>query len=132
MKIMKSIIILTMVLAGLSAVSFAEEPDDTMGSKTGGDMMTGADKGSGMGSMQSMTGMMGNMVATSDGGVVVMLGNKLYKYDKNLRLVKKTEINDDMKKMQRMKNGGSGQDKGKADIPAAPEEDTGQEPNDQQ
>ena len=32
------------------------------------------------------------VVATSDGGVVVMMGDKLAKYDKNLNLVKETEL----------------------------------------
>jgi hypothetical protein len=33
-----------------------------------------------------------NLVATSDGGVVVRCGNELFKYDKNLKLVKQVEI----------------------------------------
>jgi hypothetical protein len=133
MKNMKSIILLAMVLVGLSTVSFAEDPDDTMGSMMGGGMMKGPDKGCGMGSMQSMMGMMSNIVATSDGGVVVMIGNKLYKYDKNLKLVKETEIKIDMKSMQRMmERGGTVQDKGNVDNPTTPEEETGQEPQDQQ
>lgn len=47
------------------------------------------------------------MVATGDGGVIVMAGNKLLKYDKNLNLVKEAEIKMDMecmKKMMDMKN----------------------------
>jgi hypothetical protein len=133
MKNMKSIIMLTMVLVGLSTVSFAEDPDDTMGPMIGGGMMQGPDKGSGMGSMHSIMGMMSNIVATSDGGVVVMICNKLYKYDKNLKLVKETEIEVDMKGMQRMmKRRSTVQDKGNVDNPATPEEETGQEPQDQQ
>ena len=42
----------------------------------------------GMGRMMKNT----SMVATSDGGVVVLMGNKLYKYDKDLMLQKQTEI----------------------------------------
>ena len=33
-----------------------------------------------------------NIVATSDGGVVVLVGNKIVKYDKNLNLVKEVTI----------------------------------------
>ena len=47
--------------------------------------------------------MMGKQViATTDGGVVVMSCNKLYKYDKDLNLIKEVEIPVDMKYMQEM------------------------------
>jgi len=42
------------------------------------------------------------MVATSDGGVIVTIGNKLYKYDSNLNLQKEVEIPFDMKAMKKM------------------------------
>lgn len=42
------------------------------------------------------------IVATSDGGVVVMMGNKLMKYDRNLRLVSENEMNMDMQGMKKM------------------------------
>lgn len=41
-----------------------------------------------------------SMIATSDGGVVILVGNKLMKYDKNLNLVKEVEIKIDMEEMQ--------------------------------
>lgn len=46
-----------------------------------------------------MSGMMMDkkLVATKDGGVAVLLGNKLIKYDAKLNLVKETEIKVDMK-----------------------------------
>ncbi len=73
-----------------------------------------------MGSMQTMMGMMNNIVATSDGGVVVMIGNKLYKYDKDLNLKKEVEIKVDLKSMQRMMDtlGTWGENKAKAKKPA--------------
>lgn len=44
------------------------------------------------------------MIATSDGGVVIMIGNKLFKYDKELKLIAKGEIKMDSGPMQqRMK-----------------------------
>ncbi|MBU0709697.1 MAG: hypothetical protein KJ923_03175 [Candidatus Omnitrophica bacterium] len=40
-----------------------------------------------------MKGMMEKkMVATEDGGVAILFGNKLLKYDKNLKLIKEVEI----------------------------------------
>lgn len=43
-----------------------------------------------------------SMVASSDGGIIVMSGNKLLKYDKDLNLVKEVEIKVDMEGMQKM------------------------------
>jgi hypothetical protein len=100
---MSKIIMLAAVLISFSAASFAADADQTGGSMMGGGgMMMGSDRGDDMGSMGAMMGMMNSLVATSDGGVVVMIGNKLYKYDKNLNLVKEAEIKVDVKGMQRM------------------------------
>lgn len=44
------------------------------------------------------------MIATSDGGIVVLIGNKLYKYDSSLSLQKEAEIPIDMEGMQKMMN----------------------------
>jgi len=41
---------------------------------------------------QIMSGNQKQMVATNDGGVIVMAGNKLLKYDKDLNLVKEAEL----------------------------------------
>jgi hypothetical protein len=41
------------------------------------------------------------VVATSDGGVVVVVGDRIIKYDKNLNLVKEAEIKMDVGAMQR-------------------------------
>ena len=41
------------------------------------------------------------LLATQDGGVVLMIGNKLIKYDSQLNLVKETEIKIDMEAMQK-------------------------------
>ena len=40
------------------------------------------------------------LVATGDGGVVVMADNKLFKYDKELNLVKEVELKIDTQAMQ--------------------------------
>jgi hypothetical protein len=48
--------------------------------------------------------MMGKkMIATSDGGVIVMFCNKLYKYDKDLNLKKEVEIPMDVEHMKKMR-----------------------------
>jgi len=41
------------------------------------------------------------MVATSDGGVVLIIGNKMYKYDKDLKLKGEAEIKIDMEAMKK-------------------------------
>ncbi|MFA5119276.1 MAG: hypothetical protein WC695_10625 [Candidatus Omnitrophota bacterium] len=42
------------------------------------------------------------MTATNDGGVVVLIGNRLMKFDKTLGLIKEVEIKQDMEGMQKM------------------------------
>ncbi len=71
---------------------------------TGQGMMGQGMMGQGMmGQGMMMGGMMGkSLVSTEDGGVVVMIGNKLYKYDKNLELKKEVEIEIDYQGMQNM------------------------------
>ncbi len=71
----------------------------------GKDMM--GDKGKGMmgGKMMGMMGMCSMMqkqiVATSDGGIIVAAGNKLTKYDKDLNVVKEVELKMDMDGMHK-------------------------------
>jgi hypothetical protein len=42
------------------------------------------------------------IIATSDGGIVVAIGNKLYKYDSSLNLQKEAEIPVDMEGLKKM------------------------------
>ncbi len=52
---------------------------------------------------KAMASMMGKaMLPTDDGGVIVMIANKLYKYDKNLALINETELSVDFQNMQKM------------------------------
>ena len=44
-------------------------------------------------------GLMGKAMVASDGGVIVLMGDKLLKYDKNLKLVQEVTIQIDMKAM---------------------------------
>ena len=86
-----------------------------------------------MGKMQGMTGMMAakQMVAVKDGGVIVLTGNKLLKYDQDLNLIKEVEIKMDMKMMhenwQHMKEKCS-KDKKMMDKDESVEETPAQEP----
>lgn len=54
----------------------------------------------GKGMMQMMAKK--QLVATEDGGVVLLLGNKLVKYDKKLNLVKEVELNIDTEGIRKM------------------------------
>jgi hypothetical protein len=45
------------------------------------------------------------IVATTDHGVVVMVGNKLYKYDRGLRLIKEAEIELNTKDFEKLITG---------------------------
>jgi len=117
-----------MVLAGLVVAVFcssvfAEEKESAMDKdamKPG--MMGHGMMGQGMmdkGKMMEMGKMMmgKSVVATTDGGVVVLIGNKLQKYDKNLELKKEVEIKVDMESMRKMKKqmmGGCKMNKDKA------------------
>lgn len=89
---------------------FAQGPSDTGPMKGKGDM-----RGHPMGMCPCpMHGMMGKeVVATQDGGIVVLMADKIIKYDKDLNKVKEATIEIDwqhmqdvMQKMQRQCPGG--------------------------
>lgn len=91
------------VFAGKMKDGMMEEGKDGTGMEKGmmmgkGMMEDGMMDGGMMKMMHKMHGMMrsSTMVASNDGGVIVLSGNKLYKYDKNLNLVKEAEIKMDM------------------------------------
>ena len=96
-----SSIILTGLLVGASSLAYAcgNEGGPAQG---GMGMMQGGMGGGGMEMMHH--GMMGqpSMVSSNDGGVIVMIGKTLYKYDKNLNLVKQVELPSDMPQMNMM------------------------------
>lgn len=107
---MKKLTYLILAVAVILAARFvfAEEMKGPMkGDGMGGkEMMMGKGMmGEGMMGMHRMHGMMRSpsMVASNDGGVIVLTGNKLYKYDKNFTLVKEVEIKMDMDGMADMK-----------------------------
>ena len=89
------ITILSVILIGTSGLAIAQMNDK------GKEMMGG--KSGMMGMCPMMNSMMGrSVVATSDGGVVIVTGNKLTKYDKDLNVVKEVELKMDMEGMQKM------------------------------
>ena len=92
------------MLVGLSSLASAQGMDQPMGKgMQKGDMM-GQGKMMMKNPMQDMmmkAMMEKTMVATPDGGVIVMAGNKLLKYDQDLNLVKEVEIKIDMESMRK-------------------------------
>jgi mono/diheme cytochrome c family protein len=79
------------------------QPGASSGMQTGG-MIVGNMMGNRILMMNSMGMMMSrsSMVPTPDGGVIVMMGNELLKYDNNLNLVKQIEISFDWNSWQQM------------------------------
>lgn len=94
------IIMLIVLLAGSSLV-YAE---GMKGGMVGKGMMDGEMMGEKMMGMcpmmQSM--MQKQVVATNDGGIFVVTGNKITKYDKDLNVVKEVEQKMDMEGMKKM------------------------------
>jgi len=107
--------VVVLTISGL-ALAQMDKGKDMMGDKgrgmMGGGMMKGdmMDKGGMMGGkmmgMMGMSSMMQSMmqkqiVATSDGGIIVAVGNKFTKYDKDLNIVKEVELKMDMDGMHK-------------------------------
>ena len=88
-------IVVGIIIVGTAGIALACGCGDDKGMK--------GDKGMGMMKHGMMMKMMEkNVVATSDGGIVIVAGNNLTKYDKNLKLVKEVELKSDMEGMNRM------------------------------
>ena len=113
---MKKRLITIAAVVVLTTVSLAlAQMNDKGKDMMGGGMMDGKGGMMGMmgkGMMGDKSGMMGMhsmmmkmmeklMVPTEDGGVVVLFGNKLTKYDKDLNVVKEVEIKMDMEGMHK-------------------------------
>jgi len=132
MKKLGLVVLLTVSCIMMFSLAFAQDAQQAKDYKMrvdGSGSMMDIDNGCGMYSMMGMMRMMGNLVATSDGGVVVMMGNKLYKYDKNLNLKNETEIKIDVKNFQRLLGCPmiSDENKDKTKRPIAPEDKSGHE-----
>ena len=103
-------ILMLVVLLMSAGLVYAEGMEDgMMGKGMKGGMMEEGMMGKEMtdGKMMGMCPMMKSMmdrsvIATTDGGIVVVSGNKLTKYDKDLNVVKEVELKMDMEGMQKM------------------------------
>ncbi|SPD75281.1 conserved hypothetical protein [uncultured Desulfobacterium sp.] len=90
------------LILGTSMVGFAEMKDMKHGEGEG--MMMGEHMNWPMRSGMHTGGMMGmRMIATEDGGIVVMSSCKLYKYDKDLNLKKEVEIPIDFEHIKKIR-----------------------------
>ena len=105
----KTILLLTIVAVVGIGSYYALAQDPRGGGMMGRGMMNGNERmqqmGRGMMNEGGMTGPMmhnGSLVATPDGGVIVMMGNELMKYDKDLNLTKQIEIKFDWEGWQKM------------------------------
>lgn len=99
---------LVLLFAGATLANAEGMKDGVKGEGMNGGMMGKGmmDKGGMMdGKMMGMCAMMQKQViATSDGGVVIVTCNKLTKYNKDLNVVKEVELKMDMEGMQKMMN----------------------------
>src|SRR3989338_6710476 len=91
------VMVLAVLVMGASLVSAEEMKGGMMGEG----MMEKGMMGKGMmcSMMKSMTDK--SVVATSDGGIVVLSGNTLTKFDKDLNVVKEVELKMDMEGMHK-------------------------------
>ena len=108
----KGIVVITaMIFIGMSGLALAQSNDKgngMMDKDDNGGMMGKGMMGKGM--MMGMHGMMMKMgemmnktvVPTSDGGIIIVAGDKITKYDKDLAVVKEVELKNDMEGMQKM------------------------------
>jgi hypothetical protein len=111
----KLLIVLAACLIGAMFLSFAIAQDRSMpmtqkntqmgknmmnkGGWSGNEAMYGSHAACGM--MMSSY-MMHTMVSSGDGGVIVMVGDKLQKYDRNLMLVKEVDVAYNMNDLSKM------------------------------
>lgn len=109
MKKIAGIVLSVMCLSIFSPIIFAQESNEnTIKKEMEGSMMSQEEmkaRREKMMKMPSMHEVMSKMmmqsylVATQDGGIIILSGNKLMKYDKNLNLIKEVKIKNDMQEM---------------------------------
>ena len=107
----KTLLLFVAIFASVCSLAVAEEQQDAQPSDTQKpDMWQEGARGEHSGMMgENKMGMKGGMmmgmhptvVATSDGGVVVLTGGKLTKYDNGLNLIKEVEIKGGPKPMDK-------------------------------
>jgi hypothetical protein len=104
--VMALIFSVAMIGPAMAETQKSEKQSATTGEMMGEKHMMGKEmkerEGCRMGDMPMHCMMSKQMIATSDGGIVVTIGNKLYKYDSSLNLQKEVEIPVDMEGMKKM------------------------------
>jgi len=114
MKRIVAVLVIVLFVIGIVSIAMAEETDTQTSASTAKqeegmmgmgkmkDKMMQRAKDRGWDKMSMMKQMMQKqIVATEDGGIIVLIGNKLLKYDKNLNLKKEAEIPMDMEGMHK-------------------------------
>ncbi|MBU1887685.1 MAG: hypothetical protein KKB46_00620 [Candidatus Omnitrophica bacterium] len=109
MKKTMFVVMLTAMCLAIYGISLAADINEAKGSMMGKDAMAGKgmmmhkmDKDHmGKHCMMREKMMQRDMVAAKDGGVILLIGNQLMKYDKDLNLVKEVEIKVDMETMMK-------------------------------
>ena len=102
MKKLSIMIVLAMILALSGLTAWSADKGMAMGKgmmmdKDMGEAMMGLCPAHSMMAMKMMTSR--DMVASGDGGVIIFIGNKLLKYDKDLNLVKMAPVDYDYQGM---------------------------------
>jgi len=90
----KILIFAVIALAFSSVIVFADEPQENkepVAQEKAAAKQANQERMGAM-AMQMMGSMQRQMVATSDGGVIVLAGGKLLKYDKDLNLVREVDL----------------------------------------
>ena len=108
MKRLCAVLMAVIAIVGVNSLAIAQgmEPPQDMTQPMGKGMQMGMGQGkmmqkSPMHDMMMKAMMEKSMVATPDGGVIVLAGNKLLKYDQDLNLVKEVEIKIDVQSVRK-------------------------------
>lgn len=124
------LLILVCFSVGVGSLSYAEEEKDVAQDPMMGKGMMKGKMGMMGGEMMMGMKMHKSMVASPDGGVVILSGDKLLKYDANLNLVKEAPVpGPDMAQMQKMRAQmmGAGTAAGESSGPVEASSDTDHE-----
>ena len=101
---MRNVVLVTLIAVMISLLSsplsFAEDMKGMAGDSSSHESQ-GMMGGMMMEHMMMKSMMDKSVVPTEDGGIVIVAGNKIMKYDKDLNLVKEAEIKMDMDAMQK-------------------------------
>ncbi|MGD9015021.1 MAG: hypothetical protein PVI33_03250 [Candidatus Omnitrophota bacterium] len=102
MRRVEILVILIVALLGCGRLALAQEAEQVQGASMYKAIKKDEVQKHHKGSMIKEMLMKKHMVALEDGGIVVMVGNKLIKYDKDLNLMKEVELEMDFEAMHKM------------------------------